>query len=155
MKKRNPLIVILLMFLTFSIYLYIYAYKTTSELKQKTGANLKPGLDIILILIGCSPWLLYIPYRNQKIIDNWYKARSDDHKPKAGLIGLIAASPIILFIGMGMLMGALEIGEDSPALLAIYGVTLVIWCSGIFIYQTEQNNFAEETEASVTLSIFE
>lgn len=147
------------MFITFSIYGYFYAYLTTSELKKKTGEALRPDLDLLLILIGCSPYLFYIPYRNQKIIDDWHVKRGTSHKAKALAILSLTLIPFLMVVGV--LIASLSVAESEGAMWAMWGSIvlylgmLISWIVAIFIYQSEQNAFVDIDEASITRSIFE
>ncbi len=159
MQKRNPYLVLFLIFATMTFYVYYYAYKTTFELNQKVGGDLRPELDLLFILMGCTPYALYIPYRNQKVIDDWYRVRDGNHKPRSTLLAGLCVIPAGL--AMFGMVSVFVLVETTGAMwgmwffFASYLLSLVSWSTAVVIYQKEQNRFADETDATLSLPVFE
>ncbi len=65
--ERSPATVVILGIVTCGIYLLVWNYQTTEELRLATGdESLKPGLDIVLTFVTCGVWWIYTDYRNAK-----------------------------------------------------------------------------------------
>ena len=66
-EERNPALIVVLSMLTCGIYLFVWYYQTTDELRRATGdESIKPGLDILLTFVTCGIWWVYTDYRNAK-----------------------------------------------------------------------------------------
>lgn len=91
MKKgvyRNPAIVILLSFITCSIYLFYWVYAVSTELKDFLGdESINPVLDILLTIFCFYPYSIYLSYIYGKKISE-AKAR----------VGLMPEDNSILYI---------------------------------------------------------
>ena len=67
MTERSPATVVILGIVTCGVYLLIWGYQTTEELRVATGdESLKPGLDLLLTFLTCGIWWIYTDYRNAK-----------------------------------------------------------------------------------------
>lgn len=67
MTERSPATVVILGIVTCGVYLLIWGYQTTDELRRATGdESLKPGLDLLLTFVTCGVWWIYTDYRNAK-----------------------------------------------------------------------------------------
>jgi len=102
-EERAPVTVLLLAFVTCSIYLLIWKYKTTEELRIATGDNsINPVLDLVLSIFTCGIWAIYTDYRNAKKAHELfqrYRIQREDRSTLMlilGIFGLAIISPLIM-----------------------------------------------------------
>jgi hypothetical protein len=67
--ERSPVTVTLLGLVTCGIYIIVWGYQTTEEIRLATGdESIKPGRDLLLSFVTCGVWLVFTHYRNAKKI---------------------------------------------------------------------------------------
>lgn len=90
MTRREPVMVLLLSFVTCGIYGIYWQYVTTTELRDASGRqDLNPGLDLVVTLLCCGLWSLYVQYRNAQIIHEVLTARGIAHEDKSNTVLLL------------------------------------------------------------------
>lgn len=92
MKKRNPILVVALAFVTFTVYAYYWLYKTTDELKQESDReDLSPVLDVVLAVLTFGLWGLWAGYRNAKIAHELFEELGVDHTDRSVPVAIFGA----------------------------------------------------------------
>ena len=92
MTKRSPLAVVLLSFVTFTLYAYYWLYKTTAELREETGRDdLSPVLDVFLAALTFGLFGLYAAFRNARIVHEEMELRSQNHTDRSLPVALFSA----------------------------------------------------------------
>lgn len=90
MIERNPIVVVILMFVTCGFYSFYWNYVTTKELAAATGrTDLNLTTELLLNVVTCGLFGMYVAYRNQQIVDEWFKSKGIAHDPKAQMVGLM------------------------------------------------------------------
>lgn len=68
-EKRDPLMVLVLGFLTCYIYLFYWWYVTAEDIKRATARHdINPPLELFLNLLTCSLFSIYLSYKYPKLI---------------------------------------------------------------------------------------
>ncbi|MDY6968414.1 MAG: DUF4234 domain-containing protein [Spirochaetota bacterium] len=89
---RNPAAVIIFSVITCGIYLLVWIYKFSKELKEYLNKeDMNPGVDLILCIV-CFPYVIYWAYRCGQLI---YEAQ--------GKAGITASDDSILYIVLAIL----------------------------------------------------
>ena len=102
MTERSPATVVIFGILTCGIYLLVWGYQTTDELRIATGdETLKPGVDLLLTFVTCGVWWIYTDYRNAKKVwelGNRLGLRRSDQSTMVLLLDFVAMliTPAIL-----------------------------------------------------------
>ena len=87
MTKRESWIPPVLTMCTCGIYLFYWQYVTTKELGEATGrADLNPLTDLIVSLLCCGFWSIYVQYRNAQVVHETFTSRGQQHDEKSTLI---------------------------------------------------------------------
>ncbi len=111
MKKRNPLVVVALAFLTFTIYAYYWLYKTTDELKEESGREeLSPIVDVLLALVTFGLWGLWAGYRNAKITHELFEELGAKHTDRSLPVAIFGAGSF--FTGWAWLVSMALLQDD-------------------------------------------
>lgn len=67
--RREPVLVMLLPFLTCGIYLFYWWYVTSTEIRNAVGRNeTNPGLDLLLGILTCGLYYIYLAYREPQYL---------------------------------------------------------------------------------------
>jgi uncharacterized membrane protein YidH (DUF202 family) len=67
--KRDPIMVLLLSFVTCGIYAFYEIYKVSSEIRDALGRqDVNPTLDLVLSIVTCGLYLIYLAYRYPQLI---------------------------------------------------------------------------------------
>ncbi|MBX3252056.1 MAG: DUF4234 domain-containing protein [Myxococcales bacterium] len=98
MERRNPLLVVLLVLVTFGIYGLVWLYRTTRELGDSTGRRMYPALDVILAILTLGAWGVWACFRNAEIVH--------DELQRAGVPHRDRSLPILVF-GLGTYVAGL------------------------------------------------
>lgn len=94
--KRNPLLVVALTFLSFTLYAYYWLFKTTDELKEESGRDdLHPFLDVVLAALTFGLWGLWAGYRNAKITHELFDELGEEHTDRSVPVALFGAASIV------------------------------------------------------------
>jgi len=68
-EKRDPLVVLLLGFLTCYMYLFYWWYVTGADIRRATGrSDINPPLELVLNLLTCSLFSIFLSYKYPKLI---------------------------------------------------------------------------------------
>lgn len=100
--KRDPLIVLILGFVTCYFYLFYWWYMAGVEIKRATGrADINPPLELVLNLLTCSLFTIYLSYKYPKIIlEMQEKARvvRNDTSLVSMLLSIFSLGPIACYV---------------------------------------------------------
>ncbi len=115
MTERNPVVVVLLSLLTFSLYGFYWLYATTKELAEETGdPRLDPTVDLVLAVCTLGLWGLYAAWRNADIAHRTLVARGVPHQDRSGTIAAFGVATY--FVGLAWLVSIALLQEDYNAL---------------------------------------
>jgi Domain of unknown function (DUF4234)/zinc-ribbon domain len=68
-QNRDPIMVLLLSFVTCGIYAFYEIYKVSSELRDALGReDVNPSLDLVLGIVTCGLYFIYLAYRYPQLI---------------------------------------------------------------------------------------
>lgn len=101
--QREPVTILLLSLVTCGVYLLVWKYQTTEELRRASGDNsINPGLDLALSILLCGVWNIYTDHRNAKKIYELAQASGMQRTDQSTVVivldvfGLALVSPFIL-----------------------------------------------------------
>ena len=78
---------IVLNLVTCGVYWFYWCYVTTQELKVSTGrADLNPGMDLLLNIVTCSMYGIFVEYRNAQAVHQVFAQRGIPHEDKSNMI---------------------------------------------------------------------
>jgi hypothetical protein len=82
--------VLLLILVTCGIYGIYWQYVTTGELRDLSGRqDLNPGIDLVVTLLCCGLWSLYVQYRNAQVVHEVLSARGIPHEDRTSTVLLL------------------------------------------------------------------
>jgi hypothetical protein len=118
--ERNGAMVIVLSIFTCGVYYLFWCYNTTSELKAALAdEELKPGLDILLIVVTCTLWSVYAQYRNAQKVHAALLSRDPYAKDQSDMVlGLHLAG---LLVGATGLIAVYILQEELNRLARMNG----------------------------------
>ncbi len=117
MIRREPWMPALLTVVTCGVYYFYWQWVTTDELRTATGReDLNPMTDLLLSILCCGFWSVWVQYRNAQVVHQAFQARGQSHEDKSVFILLL------------------------HALSALNGVTGLV---AIFLLQDEYNKLAD------------
>jgi hypothetical protein len=97
--------------ITCGVYYLIWIYSTTSELKEALAdQELKPGVDVLLTIMTCSLWSIYVHYRNAQKVHAGLLSRDPAAKDQTDTI--MAMHLLGLFVGAGWLISMYLLQEE-------------------------------------------
>ena len=113
MTKRDSWMPPLLALVTCGGYYFYWQYITTEELKNATGReDINPTTDLLLSLLCCGFWGIYVQFRNAQVVHEVFQARGVHHEDKSTFILLMhlltAVNGLTSFIAMMMLQDELN-----------------------------------------------
>lgn len=109
--KRNPILVVALTFVTFTLYGYYWLYKTTDELKEETGKDdLHPVLDVVLTALTLGLWGLWAAYRNARIAHELFEEVGEKHTDRS--LGVALFGVASFFSGWAWLISMALLQDD-------------------------------------------
>ena len=121
--ERSSAVVVLFLIVTCGFYLFYWAYATSEELRRQTGdETIKPGIDLLLMLISCGLWGWYVQYRNARVVHAQLVGSNPSRQDRSQLILILnIAAP---FVGVTALVAVYLVQEElnqlarsgSPAL---------------------------------------
>ena len=118
MRKRNSILVIVLMMVTCGIYWFYWVYVTTEELRVVSGnPELKPGTDLLLNVLSCGVWGVYVEYRNAKVSHDVFIARGQVHEDKSNTV--LIFNVLALFVGLTWFVAPYLLQEDYNKLASL------------------------------------
>ncbi len=77
-EYRSPGLVLVLGLVTFGIYMIYWYYKVYDEMKRATGATPTGNeyvIDLILFIVTCSLWGVYVDYRISRQLEDLQRTR--------------------------------------------------------------------------------
>jgi len=89
-KVREPIVVVLLSFVTLGIYFLYWTYQVFRELKETQREGIGPIIGLVIALVVAPVNWFVLPAE----IGNMY-ARADEPKPVSGITGLWNLIPLI------------------------------------------------------------
>ncbi len=111
MTKRNPVLVVALTFVTFTLYAYYWLYRTTDELRTESGRDdLHPLLDVVLAALTFGLWGLWAGYRNAKIAHEIFEQDGVKHSDRSLPVAIFAA--LTMVSGWAWLVSMAILQED-------------------------------------------
>lgn len=111
MTKRHPAIVVLLTFMTFTLYAYYWLFRTTRELEEETGReDLNPAMDVLLTVVTLGFWGIWAAYRNARIVHQEMEDRGEAHVDRSLAVAGFAA--LTVTTGWAWLVSMFLLQED-------------------------------------------
>jgi hypothetical protein len=101
-EKRDPLVVLILGFVTCYIYLFYWWYVTGADIKRATGRDdINPPLELALNLLTCSLFSIFLSYKYPKLIlemqEKAHVVRNDNSLVSL-LLSLFSLGPIACYV---------------------------------------------------------
>jgi hypothetical protein len=110
-KERNAVVVLLLSLVTCGIYYLIWLYSTSSELKDALqDEEIKPGQDLLLTIVTCFLWSIYVEYRNAQKLHAALLSRDAYAKDQSEMVLILDLAA--LFVGATWLVATYIVQED-------------------------------------------
>jgi hypothetical protein len=109
--ERNSAIVVVLSLVTCGIYYLLWLYWTDSELKEALGdEEIKPGQDVLLTIVTCFLWSIYVEYRNAQKIYRALLSRDPNAKNQTEMV--LIMNVVALFVGATWLVATYIVQEE-------------------------------------------
>lgn len=90
MTRRDAWVPPLLTLVTCGLYYLYWQYVTTAELRDATGRDdLNPAVDLLISLLCCGVWSIYVQYRNMQVVHEVYASRGQAHEDKSTIVLLL------------------------------------------------------------------
>jgi Domain of unknown function (DUF4234)/zinc-ribbon domain len=101
-EKRNPLVVLILGFVTCYIYLFYWWYVTGADIKRATAHDdINPPLELALNLLTCSLFSIFLSYKYPKLIlemqEKAHVVRNDTSLVSV-LLSLFSLGPVACYV---------------------------------------------------------
>ncbi|MCA1558190.1 MAG: DUF4234 domain-containing protein, partial [Acidobacteria bacterium] len=119
-ERRDPLLVLVLGFVTCYVYLFYWWYVTALDIKRATGReDINPTLDLILNLVTCSLFSIYLSYKYPKLILEMQEKAGvvrNDTSLVSVLLSLFSLGPIacyVIQVDMNKIWDTLKSGESG------------------------------------------
>ena len=101
-ERRNPLLVLVLGFVTCYFYLFYWWYVTASDIRRATGrSEINPPLELVLNLLTCSLFSIYLSYKYPKLVLEMQEKAGvtrNDTSLVSVLLSLISLGPIACYV---------------------------------------------------------
>lgn len=111
MTRRDSWVPPVLTFVTCGLYYFYWQFATTDELKRVTGReDLNPMLDLIVTLLCCGLWGIYVQYRNAQVVHQFFEARGQRHEDRSGFVLILHA--LALFNGFTGLFAMMIVQDE-------------------------------------------
>ena len=92
MTRRESWLPPVLTIASCGIYYFYWQYVTTTELKAATGReDLNPTMDLLLSVLCCGFYSIYVQYRNMQVVHEQFTARGQNHEDKSTFVLLMHA----------------------------------------------------------------
>ena len=117
MRERNPVVVVGLTLLTFTLYAYYWVFVTTHELREETGReDLHPLVDLMLTVITLGLWGFWVGYRNSRIVhEELVELGHARHIDRSAAVGVTCA--LTFFSGWAWLVAMALVQDDLNQLV--------------------------------------
>ncbi|MBD0372809.1 MAG: DUF4234 domain-containing protein [Pyrinomonadaceae bacterium] len=101
-ERRDPLLVLILGFVTCYIYLFYWWYATAADIKRATGRqDIYPQIEVLLNILTCGLYTIYLSYKYPKLIlEMQEKAHviRNDTSLMSVLLSLFSLGPIACYV---------------------------------------------------------
>jgi hypothetical protein len=101
-EKRDPLLVLILGFVTCYIYLFYWWYATASDIKRATKrTDINPPLDLVLNILTCGLYTIYLSYKYPKLVLEMQEKAGvtrNDTTLLSVLLSLFSLGPIACYV---------------------------------------------------------
>lgn len=109
--ERNSAVVVLLSMVTCGVYYLLWLYWTDSELKEALADDeIKPGQDVLLTLVTCFLWSIYVEYRNAQKVHRALTSRDPHAKNQSEMVLIMNVAA--LFVGATWLVATYILQEE-------------------------------------------
>jgi hypothetical protein len=103
--------VLVLTMLTCGIYYLYWVYATSSELKEALGdEEIKPGIDLLLTIVTCYLWAIYLEHRNAQRVHAALLSRDPYAKDQSEIILILNVCAV--FVGVTWLIATYILQEE-------------------------------------------
>ena len=110
-QERNSVLVLFLPLVTCGIYFYYWIYQTSEELRRATGdESINPGTDLILTIVTCGLWGLFVEYRNAQKVHSILVAQNPNRKDQSQTILILNIAAF--FVGITGLIAMFMVQEE-------------------------------------------
>lgn len=124
MTERNPVVVLLLTFVTCTLYGYWWLFATSGELRRESGRDEpNPWLDLILAVLTAGLWGLYATWRNSRIVHEVLTARGQDHGDQSLPVLLFNLSTFVWGAGWMVSLVLLQVDYNRLARRSVLPVS--------------------------------
>ena len=117
-ERRNPLLVLVLGFVTCYFYLFYWWYVTASDIRRATGrSEINPPLELVLNLLTCSLYSIYLSYKYPKLVLEMQEKAGvtrNDTSLVSVLLSLFSLGPIACYVIQTDLNKVWETVERRP-----------------------------------------
>lgn len=114
-KERQFVLVLVLLIVTCGIYRLFWIYNTSSELKATTNdPQINPGVDVLLTLVTCGIWGIYVEYRNYQKANAALRWREPYREDKSQTILILVV--LALVVGVTGIVALYLVQEELNAL---------------------------------------
>lgn len=94
--ERNGALVILYSFLSCGIYMFYWFYKTSEEVRDALNdQSINPGTDLLLAIVTCGLWGIYIEHRNITKLHHAQLAYNPHRQDKSTTIMILNILPFV------------------------------------------------------------
>ena len=101
-ERRDPVMVLVLGFLTCYVYLFYWWYVTGEEIKRATAREeINPPLELVLNILTCSLFSIYLSYKYPKLILEMQERAGvvrNDTSLASVLLTLFSLGPIACYV---------------------------------------------------------
>jgi hypothetical protein len=109
--ERNSAVVVLLSLVTCGVYYLLWLYWTDTELKEAlTDDEIKPSQDILLTIVTCFLWSIYVEYRNAQKLHQALLSRDPQAKNQSEMVLIVNIAA--LFVGATWLVATYIVQEE-------------------------------------------
>lgn len=109
---------IVLSIVTCGVYYLIWIYGTSKELKEALNdQEIKPGIDVLLSILTCTLWAVYVHYRNAQKVHAGLLSRDPTAKDQSDMI--LAMHLVGIFVGATGLISMYMLQEELNKLARI------------------------------------
>jgi hypothetical protein len=110
-KERSALTVAILSVITCGIYYLIWMHSTSSELRDALGdSDIKPGQDVLLTVVTCFIWSIYVEYRNAQKVHAALLSRDPYAKDQSEMVLILNVAAF--FVGMTWIVATYILQEE-------------------------------------------
>lgn len=110
-QERSAAMVLVWMLVSCGGYAFYWFYKTSDELRQAlSDETIKPGMDLLLLLVTCGLWGIYIQYRNAQKVHAYLVQANPQRKDQSQTILIMNLAQFV--VGVTGLIGVYMCQEE-------------------------------------------